>query len=647
MLQFVINSNVTIIPPTEFRQDETYKVLGSGATMTLMERYWVLKKQAVAIKQLKFKFPATANDKSARPENEKRLLESFTLELRALCHGALGNHPNIVQILGVTWAEKDLPAVVVEKAMDLHPTLDDVLDKRVLKGTEKAEILAGITDGLFAIHNLSIIHGDIKPANILIFSGITGLDLVPKLSDFAFSHTSKEKKSSGGTDYWNAPECSRHLKKAPESIGGSRDIFSLGLVFWNVLYYERPFKDIGDERDVSDENQQRILRAKVSGFLIEKIKDNPMDTSWMFKEGGIMEDDDDAECELAICEITGTMLHPMPANRKFVIYPGQKLRERSRLMDKITVVWNGEKLVEKGDSVPCMKAEVEELRAKMTQMDMMEKSIRMNVQKSLKSDDAPEKADDWLEVDSPPDVIQKLREHHQAVLRDPDSQREDQAASAWSLSQYHTREVNRDLKLARGFCLKAALLGHSGAKINYLYSCMRDEVVIEVDARTEVTWIVESLTSDHTFKVFEFDFRPQEIRSRLNTGFEKYFSAVDPEDCKLILRAVFVNDILGASYASPDTVFTNGKWGTLTTAQEKKFEEFRKGFGDMENNIEEDTLHEVAVFGNGDVIRELVQKHNVDVDSVPRGGSYAGKLQFKQHSNVITLTPGHFCGVPD
>jgi hypothetical protein len=55
-------------------------------------------------------------------------------------------------MLGISYSEKGLPALVVELACADFPTLDTLLMRRSLANTEKAEILAGICDGLEALH---------------------------------------------------------------------------------------------------------------------------------------------------------------------------------------------------------------------------------------------------------------------------------------------------------------------------------------------------------------------------------------------------------------------------------------------------------------------------------------------------------------
>lgn len=106
-LDLVLRAGVLIITPSEFEGGGVCRILGRGATMVVSER--VLKasqpragggdqKQpaVVAVKQLIVRFADSEDYLRARPQHELALLANFTLELRALCHGALRSHVNIV-----------------------------------------------------------------------------------------------------------------------------------------------------------------------------------------------------------------------------------------------------------------------------------------------------------------------------------------------------------------------------------------------------------------------------------------------------------------------------------------------------------------------------------------------------------------------
>jgi serine/threonine protein kinase len=164
-------------------------------------------------------------------------------------------------------------------------------------------------------------------------------DLVPKLSDFAFSRTWKEKELSGGTEYWNAPECCEFRTMAVvDSQTSLRDLFSLGLVFWNVFHEKRPFEKIGSERDADEQTRLKITHAKETGYLIHELEHgpsyvrNPFDASLNIcnkepfqdyilgkkDEEVWIEANDDADALLTIREILRHLLQPQPENRRYM-----------------------------------------------------------------------------------------------------------------------------------------------------------------------------------------------------------------------------------------------------------------------------------------------------------------------------------------
>lgn len=87
-------------------------------------------------------------------------------------------------------------------------------------GPRDMEMMLHVTRGLKYLHSIKIVHGDIKPQNILI-----SLDGLPKLADFDDSwHMDKDPPRRASTLGWQPPE--RYPIK-----DSSSDIFSLGCVF--------------------------------------------------------------------------------------------------------------------------------------------------------------------------------------------------------------------------------------------------------------------------------------------------------------------------------------------------------------------------------------------------------------------------------
>jgi len=127
--------------------------------------------------------------------------------------------------------------------------------------TEK-DILRQLTKGLAHLHNLGIVHRDIKPTNILIFVSEDGTELI-KLADFNISKVLKSNKdftntnvtNPTGTKGWMAPEVYES-----ERFDLKVDIYALGLVFGYTLSGgKHPFGDDSNERIVLIKKKEAIM----------------------------------------------------------------------------------------------------------------------------------------------------------------------------------------------------------------------------------------------------------------------------------------------------------------------------------------------------------------------------------------------------
>ena len=216
--------------------------------------------------------------KSLKPIDTQEKLENVCLEILALMHPPLQSHPNIINLLGLTWTtERDVrlePALVMEYAE--FGSLDNYLRSHPISILSKAEICTGIAQGLDVLYQCAIIHGDVKCENVLICKGSSGTDIIPKLSDFGFSlvlQNTQMDENVVGTSRWNAPEIFlgklSELRKDPTNLP-LLDIYSYGLLVWCVLKNgQDPF---GDPSTVSTEHVL-ILKAYTNEPLNQACHD--------------------------------------------------------------------------------------------------------------------------------------------------------------------------------------------------------------------------------------------------------------------------------------------------------------------------------------------------------------------------------------
>ncbi len=174
---------------------------------------------------------------SKRVASDATLTARFLREARLL---ATIEHPHVVRVYSFGRTE-ERPYLVMEY-VEGQSLGELIRNKGPLPLTEALRILREAIEGLQAAHELNIIHRDIKPANILLDrrGGV-------RVADFGLAKRSSSGPADGdsaitqsgyfvGSPHYLAPE-----QAQGEPTDFRSDVYSLGVVLYEMLTGERPF----------------------------------------------------------------------------------------------------------------------------------------------------------------------------------------------------------------------------------------------------------------------------------------------------------------------------------------------------------------------------------------------------------------------
>jgi serine/threonine protein kinase len=151
-------------------------------------------------------------------------------------------------------------------------SLRDVLKSRTpLSWSTRYRIMRDITTGLTGIHQLHIVHRDIKSLNVLLDENMRAF-----ICDFGSARYCEQEiyksphPDAIGTTGWIAPECYKEKVYSNKS-----DIYSLGTVFWEIVSRQKPFDYLSEsnvEKMVAEQNVTETIPANCPPKLSKLIR---------------------------------------------------------------------------------------------------------------------------------------------------------------------------------------------------------------------------------------------------------------------------------------------------------------------------------------------------------------------------------------
>ena len=163
------------------------------------------------------------------------------------------NHPNILTIYEI--GEREGEHLIASEYVD-GQTLRSALNQKAVNAQTAIDIMCQVLSALTAAHAAGIVHRDLKPGNIMIRS-----DGYVKVIDFGLAKRTRQSAGDEvewensltrpgavvGTVFYMSPE-----QACGDKIDHRTDIWSLGVILFEIFTHRRPFEGSSEYRVIAD-----------------------------------------------------------------------------------------------------------------------------------------------------------------------------------------------------------------------------------------------------------------------------------------------------------------------------------------------------------------------------------------------------------
>ena len=196
-------------------------------------------------------------------------IEKARATLNAIAN--IKDHPNILRVLALPNQEGHL---IEGSDWSEQGTLQDLLSLESFVEMDRAiAIMTGILKGVETIHEKGVVHRNLCPENILMVEDI------PKLMNFDLSYQLEDRNFTVIPDPSNlkrSPYIAPEIYNQEEDLSENADFFSAGVLFYQMLTGEVPFKYSQDLEKtngcLSPASVDKLVHANVTKEIVQLIQ---------------------------------------------------------------------------------------------------------------------------------------------------------------------------------------------------------------------------------------------------------------------------------------------------------------------------------------------------------------------------------------